>query len=133
MRNAQLIESASSYLCLFLFVLHRLLNSNTFSLISDNAFAGLGHLQYLWVCFHVACLMDGWMDGLNDRGGVFDEWEDWALAQQMDRLDVSECLLLHFKYDLFWYFLDTGFCSHKWKKELKICSFFSFSIQRNIN
>uniref|UniRef100_A0A673IZH1 Leucine-rich repeat LGI family member 3-like n=1 Tax=Sinocyclocheilus rhinocerous TaxID=307959 RepID=A0A673IZH1_9TELE len=33
----------------FSFVRHRLLNSNTFSLISDDAFAGLGHLQYLFI------------------------------------------------------------------------------------
>lgn len=29
----------------------RLLNSNTFTAISDDAFAGLSHLQYLWVNF----------------------------------------------------------------------------------
>lgn len=28
---------------------YRLLNSNTFTTISDDAFAGLSHLQYLWV------------------------------------------------------------------------------------
>lgn len=27
----------------------RLLNSNTFTTVADDAFAGLSHLQYLWV------------------------------------------------------------------------------------
>lgn len=115
MRNVQLNESASSYLCLFLFVLHRLLNSNTFSLISDDAFAGLGHLQYLWVC--LCCLMDGWRYrwlAWRIEEEWVDGWVDWSLAQQMDRLDVSECLSLHFKCDLF---SDTGLCTHKWKKK----------------
>ena len=45
-------KGITNYFFLALFFSNSLLNSNAFALIAVDAFAGLSHLQYLWVCMY---------------------------------------------------------------------------------